>query len=182
MRFPRASAGNRAGAAWPTPVRRRIRNGGRKQAGILVVDIAEIDALIRSKGDKPQPLPVEEVLRSCRGDARTMGRKCRVGHYITVQRFDERNTRILAATAAVSPLLVVSLWLQRNARRSTPEGSPALLNCTRQCRCASNCPALPAEENIKVTVRAASGSGIQNALHFLRLPGSGSINIPRRCN
>jgi len=51
----------------------------------------------------------------------------RVGHYITVQRFDERNTRILAATAAVSPLLVVSLWLQRNAQALDARGITGLV-------------------------------------------------------
>ena len=36
-----------------------IRYGDRKEAGILIVDVDEIDAVVGSKGRQPQPLPVE---------------------------------------------------------------------------------------------------------------------------
>ena len=41
-----------------------IGNGDGKEAGILVIHMDEIDAVIRSKGREPQPLPMKQVLRT----------------------------------------------------------------------------------------------------------------------
>ena len=38
-----------------------IRNGDGEEAGIFVIHVADVDALIRTKGRKPQALPVEEI-------------------------------------------------------------------------------------------------------------------------
>ena len=51
----------------------RIRNGDGEEAGVFVVHVVEINALIRAEGREPQTLPVEEVLRYCEGDARAAG-------------------------------------------------------------------------------------------------------------
>jgi CIC family chloride channel protein len=63
---------------------RLVRNGNREYAGVFVVDLAGIDAMIRRKGRQPQALPVEEVLRDCPGDPRASGRKCCVSHYVAL--------------------------------------------------------------------------------------------------
>ena len=40
-----------------------IGNGDGEEAGILVVHVDEIDAVIRIKGRQPQSLPVKQILR-----------------------------------------------------------------------------------------------------------------------
>ena len=60
-----------AGKKWPVEhgqfrVPGGIRNGDRKEAGIFVIHVAQFDAVPRSKGGKPQALPVEEILRWAR--------------------------------------------------------------------------------------------------------------------
>ena len=40
-----------------------IRNGDGEEAGILVIHVADFDAVIPAKGREPQTLPVEEILR-----------------------------------------------------------------------------------------------------------------------
>ena len=40
----------------------RIRNGCGERTGILVVHVAEIQPLKRSKRDKPEPLPAKQIL------------------------------------------------------------------------------------------------------------------------
>ena len=38
-----------------------IRNGDGEEAGIFVIHVADVDALIQPKGREPQALPVEEI-------------------------------------------------------------------------------------------------------------------------
>ena len=47
-----------------------IGNGDGEEAGILVVHVDEIDAVIRLKGREPQTLPVKQILRYGQGDPR----------------------------------------------------------------------------------------------------------------
>src|ERR1700681_2513877 len=94
---------------------RGIRNGSGEWAGILVVNVAEIQALKRSKRDKPESLPVKEVRRACRGDARAARRARRISHDVALQRFDERDARVFAASAAVYATLIVGFRLHSDA-------------------------------------------------------------------
>jgi hypothetical protein len=64
----------RCGSRKQRPVKHRqlglpggIRNRSGEWAGILVVNVAEIQAFKRSKRDKAEPLPVKEIRRACRG-------------------------------------------------------------------------------------------------------------------
>ena len=47
-----------------------IGNGDGEEAGILVVHMDEINAVIRSKGREPEPLPVKQILRDGQGNPR----------------------------------------------------------------------------------------------------------------
>ena len=40
-----------------------IRNSNRKETGVLVIYVAALDAMVRTKGREPETLPVEQVLR-----------------------------------------------------------------------------------------------------------------------
>jgi hypothetical protein len=51
----------------------RIRNGDGKYAGIFVIHVAGIDAMIRRKGREPYALPVKEILGYCPRDPWTSG-------------------------------------------------------------------------------------------------------------
>src|ERR1700683_3532800 len=64
-------------AAW-------IRNGNGEYAGVFVIHLAGIDAMIRSKGRQPQALPGEKVLRDRPGDSRAAGRKRGVSHHVAL--------------------------------------------------------------------------------------------------
>src|ERR1700692_4734334 len=92
-----------------------IRNGSGEWAGILVVNVAEIQALKRSKRDKPESLPVNEVRRACRGDTRSARRARRISHEVCLQRFDEGDARVFAASSAVYPTLIIGFRLQSDA-------------------------------------------------------------------
>src|ERR1019366_7714741 len=92
-----------------------IRDGNRKETGIFVVHVAELEAVIRREGRDPQTLPVEEVLRYGQGDPWALGGKRRVRHHIAPERLHERDPSILAATAAVGTLLKIGCRLQCDA-------------------------------------------------------------------
>jgi hypothetical protein len=87
-----------------------------KEAGVLVVHMDEIDALIRSKGREPESLPMDQILRNGEGNPWTNGRERRVSHHVALKRFDEGDARILAATAAMRRPLVISFRLERDAQ------------------------------------------------------------------
>jgi hypothetical protein len=93
----------------------RIGDGNREEAGIFVVHVAKLEAVIRREGRNSQTLPVKEVLRYRQSDPWPLGRKRRVGHHIALERLHERDTRILAATAAVGPQLIIGFGLQCDA-------------------------------------------------------------------
>ena len=52
-----------------------IGDGDGEEAGILVVHVDEIDAVVGSKGRQPQSLPVEQILRFGQGNPRADGRE-----------------------------------------------------------------------------------------------------------
>ena len=87
-----------------------------KEAGVFVIHVAEFDTVVRTKSREPQALPVEEVLRYGQGDPWASGRKCRVSHHVTLQRFHESDPRILAASAAIGPPLIIGFRLQCDAQ------------------------------------------------------------------
>ena len=110
-----------AGEKWPMKeghlhLSAMIGNRDGKEAGVLVVHMDEIDALVRSKGREPESLPMEQILRNGEGDPWANGRKRRIGHYVALKRFDERDARILAASAAMGRPLVIGFWFERDAQ------------------------------------------------------------------
>ena len=70
---------------------------------------------IRAEGREPQTLPVEEVLREGQGNPRAFGRKRRVSHHVTLEVFAKSDPRILAASAAIRPQLIIRFGLQCDA-------------------------------------------------------------------
>ena len=92
-----------------------IGKGDGEEAGVLVINVDKIDAVIRSKGCKPQSLPVKQILRGRQGDPGTDRREGRVSHHVALERFDKRDTRVLAAATTVGPPLVIRFGLQRDA-------------------------------------------------------------------
>src|ERR1700683_236156 len=92
-----------------------IGNGDRKQTGILVVHMHEIDAAIRRKVRQSDPLPMEKIGRNGQRDPWADERKRGVRHHIALQRFDECNARILTATAAVRAPFVPGFRLECDA-------------------------------------------------------------------
>src|ERR1017187_3225004 len=94
---------------------RWIRNGDRKDAGILVVHAVELNALVWQEGSQSQALPAEQILRYGQGDPWASSRERRVSHHVVPQRFDKRDTRILAAAATVRSPLVISLRFECDA-------------------------------------------------------------------
>jgi hypothetical protein len=147
-----------------------IGNGDREEARVFVIHVVKFDTVIRTEGREPQTLPVEEVLRYSQGDPWHPGRKRRVGHYIALKRFYEGNTRILAATAAIGPALIIGFGLQRDAEPLDP------------CRIASLVEPHPRDadtrviifrdqsrEEVKLTIRATRSSRIQDPFDLLRI-------------
>ena len=55
-----------------------VRNSDGEEAGILVIHIVDLNAVIDTVGRKPQALPVEQVFRQGQGDAGSLDGKCRV--------------------------------------------------------------------------------------------------------
>ena len=124
--------------------------------------------MIRSEGRQPQTLPVEQVLRRGEGDAWTSRRIGRVGHDVTPERFDEGDTRILAAPAAVGSSLVLSFWLQRDAEPldgGRIAGCIELYSRNPYARVISlgNQP----REKIQLTIRTTSGGRVQDTFDLM---------------
>ena len=125
---------------------------------------------IRLKGREPQALPVEQILRHGQGDPRADGRKRRVSHHIVLERFDKRDARILAATAAVGPPLVISFRLQCNAK---PLDSARIAGFVELYAGNADARIIALRDKpwkqVKLTVRATNGSRIQDAFDLLRV-------------
>ena len=148
-----------------------IRNGNREEAGILVVHVNEIDALKFSKGREPQSLPVKQILRYCQGDPWATGRKCRVSHYVALQRFDKRDAGILAAATAVEVPLIIGFRFQCDAE---PLNACRIAGFIEPYSGNADARVIPprnqAREQVKFTVRATSGGRVQDAFDLLRIP------------
>src|ERR1700691_3176186 len=147
-----------------------IRNGGGEWAGILVVYGAEIQALKRSKRDKPDPLPVKKVRRACCGDARAAWRARRISHEVALQRFDERDARVFAASAAVYPTLIVGFRLQSDAETLDAFW---ISRCIEPHSGNTDARVVPKRhqswKEVQRTVRATSGRRIQDAFGLMRI-------------
>ena len=97
-----------------------------------------------------------------------MERKCRVGHHVALERFHERDTRILAAAAAVGPPLIIGFRLQCDAEPLDATRIAGLIE--------SNAGDADARiiasrhepwKQIELAIRAADGSRIQDAFDLL---------------
>jgi hypothetical protein len=145
-----------------------VRNGDREYAGVFVIHLAGIDATIRRKGRQPHALPVEEVLRYCPGDPGASGRERCVSHDVTLQRFHESNTRIFAASAAIRAPLIIGFRLKRDAQPLDAYRIASFIephSCNADSRVIS--PRNQPREEVEFTVRATSGSRIQDAFDLL---------------
>ena len=142
-----------------------IGNGDREEAGILVVHVDEIDAVIRIKGREPQSLPVKQILRYRQGDPWADGRKRRVSHHVALEPFHERDARILAAAAAVGPPLVIRFRLQHNAEPLDSAGIASLIE-PNPGNADARIVALRDEpwKKVELTIGATNGSRIQRRL------------------
>ena len=113
---------------------------------------------------------MKQILRYGQGDPWAFGRKRRVSHHVTLERFDKRDTRILAAAAAVGPQLVIGFRLQRDAEpldAGRIAGLIELHSCDADARVIS--PRDQAREEVKLTIRAANGGRIQDAFDLQRI-------------
>ena len=147
-----------------------IGYGDGEEAGILVVHVDEIDPVVRLEGREPQPLPVDQIVRYGESDPRADGRKGRVGHHVAMQRLHECDARIFAATAAVRQPLVVGLRLQCDAEPLDPTRIAGVIEANPRdadARIIASCD--ETGKKIKLTIRTANGSRIQDALDFLRI-------------
>jgi hypothetical protein len=148
-----------------------VRNGNGEEARILVIYVAEFDATMWSKGHKPPSLPVEKVPRFGQGDPWASGRKCRVSHQVALERFHERDTRILATTAAVRPPLIIGFRLECHA---DPLDAGRVAGFIESHSCDPNARVIVSRcqprEQVELTVWAASGSRIQDTFDLLGVP------------
>ncbi len=95
---------------------RWIGNRDGEYAGILIVHVIEIDAVIRAKPGEPQTAPVEQVLRYSEGDSGSFARQRGVSHHVAAERLDERDARVLTTTSAVRKPLVIGFRFQSKAK------------------------------------------------------------------
>ena len=120
---------------------------------------------------EPQSLPVEEILGFGHRNSGSQRRKCRVGHYVAFQRFDERDTWVLTSTAS-GPQFIAGFGLQRDAKAlhtrwvagviepHARNPNPRIIPLRDQPR-----------EEIQFAIWASNGSRIQNPAHFMRITG-----------
>jgi hypothetical protein len=149
--------GQRRSSSW-------IRNGNREYAGVLVVDIIEVDAVIWAEPREPKATPVEQVVRYSERNSRTLARKRCVSHHIAIERLDKRYTRILTTTSAVGLSLVVGLWFQGNADSFDPHWVTSLIKPNSRYTdpriiASRNQP----REEVELTIRTPGRSGIQDS-------------------
>ncbi len=113
---------------------------------------------------------MKQILRYGHGNPWADGRERRVSHHVALKRFDERDTRILAATAAVGPTLIIGFRLQCDAE---PLDSTRIASFVEFY--AGNADAriiAPRDEpwkQVKLAVRAANGGRIQDAFSLVRI-------------
>ena len=97
-----------------------------------------------------------------------MGRKRRIGHHVALERFDERDTRILAATAAVGPALIIGFRLQCDAETLD---AYRIAGVIEPHSCNPDARVVPLRhqprKQVELSIGAARGSRIQNAFDLL---------------
>ncbi len=123
----------------------------------------EIDALIRSKDCETKSLPMKQVLRDGKGDARANGRKRRVSHHVALKRFDECNARILAASTAMRRPLVIGFRLERDAQPLDSAGIAGLVEFDAGNTDSGKIPlSHEPRKQVKMPVRPTRSGWIQN--------------------
>ena len=106
---------------------------------------------------------MEQVLRDGQRDPWAIRRKGRVIHHVALDRFDKRDTRVLAA-AAVGPPLVIRFRLQRNAEPLDAYRVAGFIkphSCDADARIIAPCNQ-PREE-VKLTVTATNRGRVHDA-------------------
>ena len=147
-----------------------IWNGDREDAGVLIVHAVKLNAVIRPEGSQPQALPAEQVFGYRQGDPWAFRRKRRVSHYVAPERFDKRDTRILAAAATVASPLVIRFGLQCNTEPLDARRVAGLIKphaCDADARVIA--PRDQPREEVKLTIRATRGSWVQDAFGLQRI-------------
>src|SRR5580692_7260017 len=150
----------------------RIGNGDRKEAGVFIVHVAEIDALAVAKCREPQALPAEEILRDSQGDSWASRRKRRVAHDVSLARFQECDSRIFATTADIGLLFIIGFRLQRDAEALDGYWVSGVIEShSRNTDARVVSLRHQPRKEIERAVRAASGSWIQDPFDLLRITG-----------
>ncbi len=147
-------------------------NRDRKEAGVLVVHMDEIDALIRSKGGETEAFPMHQILRNGEGNPRANRRECRIGHHVALKGGDERDAWILAASAAMRRPLVIGFRLERNAQPLDSAGIASMVKFDTGNTDSGKIPlSHEPRKQVKMPIRATRGGRIQNAFDLLRVAG-----------
>ena len=97
-----------------------------------------------------------------------LGRKCRVSHHVALERFHERDTRILAATAAVGPPLIIGFRLQCDAETLD---ACRIAGFIEPHSCNADARVVPLRhqprKQVELAIGAANGGRIQDAFDLL---------------
>ena len=111
---------------------------------------------------------MKQILRYGQGDPWADGRKRRVSHHVALEWLNKRDTRILAATAAVGLPLIIGFRLQCDAE---PLDSGRIAGLIKQNSCNTDARVIALRDEpwkqVKLAIRAANGSRIQDAFDLL---------------
>jgi hypothetical protein len=115
---------------------------------------------------------VEQIFRNGEGNPWTNGGQRRVSHYIALKRFDERDARILATTAAMGRPLVVGFRFERDAQPLNSAWIAGLIKLDAGDTDPGEIP-LSHEtwKKVEMSVTATHGSRVQDAFDLLRVAG-----------
>jgi hypothetical protein len=149
-----------------------IGYGDGEEAGVLVIHMDEINAIIRFEGSEAQTFPVKQILRYGQRDPWADRGKRRVSHHIALEPFYEGDTRVLATAAAGRSKFVIRVRLERDAEPLDPAGiasavEPDASDADARIVTLSDEP----RKEVKMAVRPANGSRIQGAFDFMRITG-----------
>jgi hypothetical protein len=147
-----------------------IGNGNGEEAGVLVIHMDEINAIIRFEGSEAQTLPVKQILRYGQRDPWADRGKRRVSHHIALKLSYEGDTRVLATTAAGRSKFVIRYWLKRDAK---PFHSAGIASAVESDASDADARIVTLSDEprkkVKMAVRPANGSRIQGAFDFVRI-------------
>src|SRR5271165_3887102 len=147
-----------------------IGNRDGEEAGVLVIHMDEINAIIGFEGSEAQTLPVKQILRCGQRYPWADRGKRRVSHHIALEPFYEGDTRVLATAAALRSKFVIRFRLERDAE---PLDSAGIASAVEPDASDADARIVTLRDEprkeVKTAVRPASGSRIQGAFDFVRI-------------